>query len=62
MIAGIEMPTAIDISSVVGLISVGLFTAQILLGLLLSVGYNPGAGQVPAGFGTAGPPAPGFGG
>ena len=41
MIAGIEMPTAIDISSVVGLVAVGLFTAQILMGLLLSVGYNP---------------------
>ena len=26
---------------VVGLIAVGIFTAQILLGLLLSVGYNP---------------------
>src|SRR5437899_334240 len=38
---GIEMPTAIDISSVVGLVAVGIFTAQILLGLLLSVGYNP---------------------
>src|SRR5436190_4945354 len=36
-----ELPTAIDISSVVGLIAVGLFTAQILMGLLLSVGYNP---------------------
>jgi predicted ferric reductase len=36
-----EMPTAIDISSVVGLVAVGIFTAQILLGLLLSVGYNP---------------------
>ena len=35
------MPTAIDISSVVGLVAVGLFTAQILMGLLLSVGYNP---------------------
>src|SRR5262247_4427388 len=35
------MPTAIDISSVLGLIAVGIFTAQILLGLLLSVGYNP---------------------
>jgi sulfoxide reductase heme-binding subunit YedZ len=35
------MPTAIDISSVVGLVAIGLFTAQILLGLLLSVGYNP---------------------
>ena len=41
MIDGIEMPTAIDISSVAGLIAVGLFTAQILMGLLLSVGYNP---------------------
>src|SRR5215813_10164034 len=35
------MPSAIDISSVVGLVAVGIFTAQILLGLLLSVGYNP---------------------
>lgn len=35
------MPTAIDVSSVVGLGAVGIFTAQILLGLLLSVGYNP---------------------
>ena len=35
------MPTAIDISSVIGLIAVGILTAQILLGLLLSVGYNP---------------------
>ena len=35
------MPTAIDVSSVVGLIAVGMFTAQILLGLLLSTGYNP---------------------
>jgi len=38
---GFEVPTAIDISSVAGLIAVGIFTAQILLGLLLSVGYNP---------------------
>jgi methionine sulfoxide reductase heme-binding subunit len=36
-----ELPTAIDVSSVVGLIAVGIFTAQILLGLLLSTGYNP---------------------
>jgi len=36
-----ELPTAIDISSVLGLIAVGILTAQILLGLLLSVGYNP---------------------
>jgi DMSO/TMAO reductase YedYZ heme-binding membrane subunit len=35
------VPTAIDISSVAGLIAVGIFTAQILLGLMLSVGYNP---------------------
>jgi predicted ferric reductase len=35
------VPTAIDVSSVVGLIAVGMFTAQILLGLLLSTGYNP---------------------
>jgi predicted ferric reductase len=35
------MPTAIDVSSVFGLIAVGILTAQILLGLLLSVGYNP---------------------
>src|SRR3954447_4030667 len=35
------MTTAIDVSSVVGLVAVGIFTAQILLGLLLSVGYNP---------------------
>jgi len=35
------VPSAIDVSSVVGLIAVGIFTAQILLGLLVSVGYNP---------------------
>ncbi len=35
------MPSPIDVSSVVGLIAVGIFTAQILLGLLLSAGYNP---------------------
>jgi methionine sulfoxide reductase heme-binding subunit len=35
------VPNAIDVSSVVGLIAVGVFTTQILLGLLLSVGYNP---------------------
>jgi DMSO/TMAO reductase YedYZ heme-binding membrane subunit len=35
------LPTAIDVSSVFGLIAVGILTAQILLGLLLSVGYNP---------------------
>jgi DMSO/TMAO reductase YedYZ heme-binding membrane subunit len=36
-----ELPSAIDISSVIGLTALGIFTAQILLGLLLSVGYNP---------------------
>jgi predicted ferric reductase len=36
-----ELPTAVDISSVVGLTALGIFTAQIVLGLLLSVGYNP---------------------
>ena len=41
MFNDIELPTAIDVSSVVGLVAVGLFTAQILLGVLLSVGYNP---------------------
>jgi sulfoxide reductase heme-binding subunit YedZ len=35
------VPSAIDISSVIGLTALGMFTAQILLGLLLSVGYNP---------------------
>jgi predicted ferric reductase len=35
------VPTAIDISSVLGLAALGILTAQILLGLLLSVGYNP---------------------
>jgi predicted ferric reductase len=35
------VPTAIDISSVLGLIAVGAFSVQILLGLLLSTGYNP---------------------
>jgi predicted ferric reductase len=41
VLSDIELPTAIDVSSVVGLIAIGIFTAQILLGLLLSVGYNP---------------------
>jgi predicted ferric reductase len=35
------VPSAIDISSVIGLTALGLFTTQILMGLLLSVGYNP---------------------
>ena len=37
----VELPSAIDLSSMVGLVAVGMFTAQILLGLLLSTGYNP---------------------
>lgn len=36
-----ELPSAIDTSAVVGLIALSVFTTQILLGLLLSVGYNP---------------------
>jgi len=35
------LPSAIDVSSVVGLIAVGALTATILLGLLVSTGYNP---------------------
>jgi predicted ferric reductase len=35
------VPTVIDVSSVLGLTALGMFTAQILIGLLLSVGYNP---------------------
>jgi len=35
------MPTAIDVSSVVGLIAVGALTANILMGLLVASGYNP---------------------
>ncbi len=33
--------SAIDISGTLALIAVGLFTCQLLMGLLLSVGYNP---------------------
>ena len=36
-----QLPTAIDVSSVVGLAAVGILTANILLGLLISTGYNP---------------------
>ena len=39
--SGDWLPSAIDVSSVVGLVAVGMFTAQILLGLLVSTGYNP---------------------
>jgi DMSO/TMAO reductase YedYZ heme-binding membrane subunit len=35
------LPTAIDVSAVVGLFAVGVLTANILLGLLISTGYNP---------------------
>jgi len=35
------VPSAIDVSSVVGLIAVGILTGNILLGLLVSTGYNP---------------------
>ena len=35
------VPTVVDVSSVIGLVTVGILTAQILLGLLVSVGYNP---------------------
>jgi len=35
------VPSAIDISSVVGLIAIGALTGNILLGLLISSGYNP---------------------
>ncbi len=33
--------TAIDLSSDIGLVALGILTANILMGLLLSVGYNP---------------------
>ena len=35
------MPTAVDISGTIALGAVGLLTINLLLGLLLSVGYNP---------------------
>jgi methionine sulfoxide reductase heme-binding subunit len=35
------VPTALDVSSVVGLIAVGALTANILMGLLMGSGYNP---------------------
>jgi methionine sulfoxide reductase heme-binding subunit len=35
------VPTAVDISSVVGLIAIGALTANILMGLLMTSGYNP---------------------
>lgn len=35
------MPSAVDLSSDIGLVAVGLLTANILLGLLVSIGYNP---------------------
>jgi methionine sulfoxide reductase heme-binding subunit len=33
--------TAIDLSSDIGLVALGILTANVLMGLLLSVGYNP---------------------
>jgi len=36
-----ELPTAIDVSSVVALVAVGALTANILMGLLMASGYNP---------------------
>jgi sulfoxide reductase heme-binding subunit YedZ len=33
--------TAVDISGTIALVAIGLLTANLLLGLLLSVGYNP---------------------
>jgi len=35
------LPSAVELSSEVGLVALGLLTANILLGLLVSVGYNP---------------------
>ena len=35
------MISAIELSSDIGLVAVGLLTTNILLGLLVSVGYNP---------------------
>jgi DMSO/TMAO reductase YedYZ heme-binding membrane subunit len=35
------MPTAVDVSGTIALCAVGLLTLNLLLGLLLSVGYNP---------------------
>jgi hypothetical protein len=35
------VPSAVELSSDIGLIAVGLLTTNILLGLLVSVGYNP---------------------
>ncbi len=35
------MDTAVDVSGTIALVAVGLLTLNLLLGLLLSVGYNP---------------------
>jgi len=35
------VPTALDLSSTVGLIAIGALSVNILLGLLISTGYNP---------------------
>src|SRR4051794_29510136 len=39
--AKIQAVTAVDVSGTIALIAVGLLTLNLLLGLLLSVGYNP---------------------
>ena len=38
------MPTAVDVSGTIALGAVGLLTLNLLLGVLLSVGYNPRRG------------------
>ena len=58
------MPTAIDVSSVVGLIAAGIFTAQILLGRAQTIygdtaTINPTFGQLVA-VGTATNALPGL--
>jgi sulfoxide reductase heme-binding subunit YedZ len=35
------MPTAVDVSGTLALVAVGLLSLNLLLGLLLSIGYNP---------------------
>ena len=37
----VPLVTALDLSNYAGLVALGLLTANILLGLLLSVKYNP---------------------
>lgn len=40
-LCNITMVSAVDLSGTIALVAVGLLTANLLLGLLLSVGYNP---------------------